>query len=107
MSSSSSSSGHGLSLQVTVYLAPENVPKFLEHFKPVFDNVVAEPECKFFELYQSIEEPGTLSWVEDWYVLSICSSSFPLLAFETRNEKLTRYRAATKEWILEVCHDSL
>lgn len=55
-----------ISLQVTVYIAPENVPKFFEHFKPVFDKVTAEKECTFFEVYQSQEDPGTLSWVENW-----------------------------------------
>lgn len=56
----------GISLQVTVYIAPENVKRFFEVCKPVFDKVTAEPECTFFEIYQSKEGPGTLSWVEDW-----------------------------------------
>jgi quinol monooxygenase YgiN len=34
--------------------------------KPVYEAVIAEPECRFFELYQSPEDPGTPSWVEDW-----------------------------------------
>ncbi|KAJ5091209.1 hypothetical protein NUU61_006079 [Penicillium alfredii] len=60
------SSTPGFSLQVTVYLNPDDVPKFLEHIKPAYDAVVAEPECQFFEVYQLQEEPGTLHWVEDW-----------------------------------------
>ncbi|KAI1363057.1 hypothetical protein F5Y08DRAFT_253805 [Xylaria arbuscula] len=56
----------GFSLHVTVYIAPENVDRFLAAFKPAFDKVVAEPECLFFELYQSPQEPGKLSWVENW-----------------------------------------
>jgi quinol monooxygenase YgiN len=56
----------GFSLHVTIYIDPANVPKFFEHFKPVYEAVSAEPECRFFELYQSPEDPGTLSWVEDW-----------------------------------------
>ncbi|KAI8633767.1 hypothetical protein F5Y19DRAFT_252303 [Xylariaceae sp. FL1651] len=56
----------GLSLHVTVYIAPENVNRFMAAFKPVFDKVVAEPECLFFEMYQSSQEPGKISWVEDW-----------------------------------------
>lgn len=58
----------GLSVQITVYIAPENLPKFWEAFKPVYDKVIAEPECTFFEVYQSPEDPGTLTWVENWYV---------------------------------------
>ncbi|KAI1639949.1 hypothetical protein F4809DRAFT_20993 [Biscogniauxia mediterranea] len=56
----------GMSLQVTVHIAPENVDKFLAAFKPVFDKVAAEPECMFFEVYRSPEEPGKISWVENW-----------------------------------------
>jgi hypothetical protein len=56
-----------VSLQVTVTIAPENVTKFFEHFKPVYDAVIAEPECIFFEVYQSPENPGELRWVENWY----------------------------------------
>ncbi|CRG89204.1 hypothetical protein PISL3812_06240 [Talaromyces islandicus] len=61
-----SSDFHGISLQVTITIAPENVPKFLEAFKPAYDKVTAEPECTFFELYQSPESPGVISWVENW-----------------------------------------
>ncbi|KAI1133395.1 hypothetical protein F5Y10DRAFT_87410 [Nemania abortiva] len=56
----------GWSLHVTVYIAPENVDRFMAAFKPVFDKVVAEPECLFFEMYQSPQEPGKISWVENW-----------------------------------------
>ncbi|KAI1177136.1 hypothetical protein F4777DRAFT_216338 [Nemania sp. FL0916] len=56
----------GWSLHVTVYIAPENVDRFLAAFKPVFNKVVAEPECLFFEMYQSPQEPGKISWVENW-----------------------------------------
>ncbi|KAI1467860.1 uncharacterized protein F4812DRAFT_459144 [Daldinia caldariorum] len=59
-------SSKGFSLHVTVHIAPENVEKFLASFKPVFDVVTAEPECLFFEVYKSAEEPGKLSWVENW-----------------------------------------
>ncbi|KAI0842656.1 hypothetical protein F5Y06DRAFT_132281 [Hypoxylon sp. FL0890] len=56
----------GISLHVTVHLAPENVERFLVAFKAIFDVVVAEPECLFFEVYKSVEEPGKISWVENW-----------------------------------------
>ncbi|CAM1501504.1 Fc.00g034880.m01.CDS01 [Cosmosporella sp. VM-42] len=59
-------SSAGISLHVTIHINPDNVPKFLEYFKPAYDAVVAEPECTFFEVYQSPEDPGTLHWVEDW-----------------------------------------
>ncbi|KAF9893978.1 hypothetical protein FE257_008949 [Aspergillus nanangensis] len=55
-----------ISLQITVCIAEENIPKFFEYFKPVYDKVIAEPACTFFELYQSQENPGEISWVENW-----------------------------------------
>ncbi|KAL1986003.1 hypothetical protein VTN96DRAFT_7138 [Rasamsonia emersonii] len=61
-----SSSFNGVSLHVSITIAPENVPKFFEAFKPVYDKVIAEPECTFFEVHQSPDEPGVLSWVENW-----------------------------------------
>ncbi|KAI8959872.1 hypothetical protein F5Y11DRAFT_287692 [Daldinia sp. FL1419] len=56
----------GISLHVTIHIAPENVEKFLVAFKAIFDVVSAEPECLFFEVYKSVEEPGKLSWIENW-----------------------------------------
>ncbi|OTB09237.1 hypothetical protein M426DRAFT_7250 [Hypoxylon sp. CI-4A] len=56
----------GISLHVTVHIAPENVDKFLAAFKAIFDVVSAEPECLFFQVYKSPSEPGKLSWVENW-----------------------------------------
>ncbi|KAL2216336.1 hypothetical protein M432DRAFT_623847 [Thermoascus aurantiacus ATCC 26904] len=59
----------GISLQVTVFIAPKDVPRFWEAFRPVYDRVIAEPECTFFEVYhRSAEEEGvvSLSWVENW-----------------------------------------
>ena len=39
-----SSSQEGFTLHVTITIAPENVPKFLEAFTPAYKAVVAEPE---------------------------------------------------------------
>lgn len=60
------SSQEGLSLHVSVTIAPENVGKFLDAFTPAFQNVIAEPECTFFAVYQNQDNPGELSWVEHW-----------------------------------------
>ena len=57
---------HGVSLHVTIKIAPENLPIFFEAFEPIFEKVVAEPECVSFMVYQSPDDPGTLTWVEDW-----------------------------------------
>ncbi|KAL2826948.1 hypothetical protein BJY01DRAFT_262150 [Aspergillus pseudoustus] len=57
---------HGTSIQMTAYLNPKDLPQFWELFGPVFQKVTAEPHCTFFEVYQSPEDPGTISWVENW-----------------------------------------
>ncbi|KAI1827995.1 hypothetical protein F4861DRAFT_237168 [Xylaria intraflava] len=57
---------HGMSLQVTVVIAPENVDEFFAAFKPVFEKVIAEPECLFFEVYVDPCDPGKITWIEDW-----------------------------------------
>ena len=54
------------SLQVTVYFKPEDVPKFFEHFKSIFEKVTAEPDCVYFEIFQDPEDPGKISWIENW-----------------------------------------
>ncbi|KAL5337369.1 hypothetical protein BJX70DRAFT_245006 [Aspergillus crustosus] len=55
-----------LSLHVNISIAPENLPRFFEALKPAFEKVTAEPECTFFEIYQDPQNPGELSWVENW-----------------------------------------
>ncbi|EED12005.1 hypothetical protein TSTA_000770 [Talaromyces stipitatus ATCC 10500] len=59
-------SSESISLQVTVWISPGNVPKFFEALRPVYEKVIAEPECTFFEYYEDPEEPGRISWVENW-----------------------------------------
>ncbi|KAH6673858.1 hypothetical protein B0J14DRAFT_541611 [Halenospora varia] len=56
----------GLSLHVTITIAPENEEKFLAAFRTVWELVAAEPECIFFEIYKSATELGVFSWVEGW-----------------------------------------
>ncbi|KAI0017688.1 hypothetical protein F4780DRAFT_575300 [Xylariomycetidae sp. FL0641] len=56
----------GFSLHVSVYVKPESVEKFMAAAKSIFDLVSSEPECLFFEVYISAQEPGKISWVENW-----------------------------------------
>jgi quinol monooxygenase YgiN len=58
--------GPSFSLHVKITVAPENAQKFLDALKPAYDAVTAEPECIFFEVYQSEEEPGVFKFVENW-----------------------------------------
>jgi hypothetical protein len=76
-----------LSLHVTVTVAPENVEKFLEIMRPAYDMVITEPECTFFEVFVSDEEPGVLRWVEgwtkDWQWIQEVVLSFPFSQMNT------------------------
>jgi hypothetical protein len=57
---------YGMSMSVTVTVAPENVEKFLALFKPAYEAVSAEPECTAFEVHYDPQNPGVFHWVEGW-----------------------------------------
>ena len=57
---------HGISLQVSITVAPENIDKFLAALKPCYDAVTAEPECTFFEVFHDMDTPGRFRFVENW-----------------------------------------
>lgn len=59
----------GFSLHVTAHVEPANVDKYLKYFKLAYEAVIAEPECTFFEVYQSSKNPGELHLVENRGVL--------------------------------------
>jgi len=65
----------GLSVHISLFIAPENVPKFFEAFKPVFEKTVAEPECLFIEAYQASDDPGHIRLVENWHVSSSATTA--------------------------------
>lgn len=58
--------GPTMSLHVTYYIEPSKVDDFLAALKPAYDGVIAEPECIFFEVYQSPDNPGVFKFVENW-----------------------------------------
>src|SRR5688500_2050766 len=58
--------GPSFSFHVKYQVAPENVENFLAALKPVYDLVTVEPNCIFFEVYRSAEEPGLFRFVENW-----------------------------------------
>jgi hypothetical protein len=57
--------GKGITILVTISVAPENVPVFLEALHECVNNCVKEPECERFEVFQSSTE-GTFYLVETW-----------------------------------------
>lgn len=90
-------SSEGISLQVTIWLSPENVPKFFEALLPVYEKVIAEPECTFFEYYEDPAEPGKISWVENWWAVNLnLSTSVVEVAHRSK------FRSKSAEWLLQV-----
>ena len=59
-----SSTEEGFTLHVTVTIAPENVPQFLEAFTPAYKAVVAEPEVSNFLKFmsQSFSKTKAQTW---------------------------------------------
>lgn len=53
-------------LSVKVFIAPEKQAEFWQHYKPVFDKVVAEPECRYFVAGTHAMDPTCLCWSEGW-----------------------------------------
>ncbi|KAE8375361.1 hypothetical protein BDV26DRAFT_295102 [Aspergillus bertholletiae] len=80
-----------LSLQVTIHLNHEDLPKFWAAFQPAYEAVIAEPECTFFEVYEDPNAPGTLSWVENW-----SASPEWLLGVQAKKPYYHDYLAATE-----------
>ncbi|CAG8949538.1 hypothetical protein HYFRA_00007770 [Hymenoscyphus fraxineus] len=86
----------GLSLEVTVTIAPENVPKFFESFKPAYEAVIAEPECTFFEVFIDPDQPGVIHWVEGWK-----KDKMWLLGVQMQKDYYKPYLAATEPMFLK------
>jgi len=57
---------YGFSLHVTVHVSPKDSEAFLAALKPVYDLVAAEPECTYFEVFHSKDEPGVFHWIENY-----------------------------------------
>lgn len=53
-------------LQVKVAIDPKDRDTFVKHFKIAYDIVIAEPECAYFFVGESIQEPGVFHWTEGW-----------------------------------------
>ncbi|RDW83539.1 putative quinol monooxygenase [Aspergillus mulundensis] len=66
MASSTTMNPPGISVHITVHIRAEEIPAFLHAFRSTFDAVANEPECTLFQVYQSPQNPGEISWVEHW-----------------------------------------
>jgi quinol monooxygenase YgiN len=63
---SSPDSDRGFSLHVTITVDPSNIDAFLAAFRPCYEAVTAEPDCTYFEVFHSLDEPGVFRFVENW-----------------------------------------
>jgi len=61
-----SNENYGFSLHVTVHVSPKDSEAFLAALKPVYELVAAEPECTYFEVFHSKDEPGVFHWIENY-----------------------------------------
>ncbi|PYH88631.1 hypothetical protein BO71DRAFT_435573 [Aspergillus ellipticus CBS 707.79] len=43
----------GFTIQVSIFIGPETLEKFLFAFKPIHEKTIAKPQCVFFEAYQA------------------------------------------------------
>lgn len=64
--SSPHSRSPGFSLHVTITIDPSNISAFLAAFRPCYEAVVAEPDCTYFEVFHSLDDPGVFRFVENW-----------------------------------------
>lgn len=60
------SSSELLMVHVRIQVDPSNETEFFKHLKRCYENVSAEPECTFFEITKSQDEPGVYRLVEGW-----------------------------------------
>lgn len=56
----------GFSLHITVTVQPSDVPTFFEHFAPIYEASIQEPECLYLEVFQDPDDKGKISWIENW-----------------------------------------
>jgi quinol monooxygenase YgiN len=56
----------GFHIQVSLFIAPENLEKFFEAFRPIYDKTIAEPECISLDVFQSPDDPGHILLSETW-----------------------------------------
>lgn len=56
----------GACAQITVFIDPEKVDEFFKMFDAMLPKLKARPELLFFAVFTSPEEPGKITWIEQW-----------------------------------------
>ncbi|OJJ72285.1 hypothetical protein ASPBRDRAFT_109870, partial [Aspergillus brasiliensis CBS 101740] len=71
-----------------LHLDPEDLPKFWAAFELTYKAVTAEPEITFFELYQTPDSPGAISWVDNYCIYRDYFTATETLFITPREAKL-------------------
>lgn len=92
----SSSLSSGIVLSVKVWIPVEKQDEFFKLMRPVYDAVLAEPECRFFVITQNPQEPEAISWVEGW-----SKGAEWLLDVQLKRPYYQPYLSTTESWFLK------
>lgn len=101
----------GVLLHITIFVETERAAEFFEHFKPVYDAVIAEPECTLFEVsIDSNTEPGItrIRFLEGWaasenWLMTVGCYSELLLAAPSYSHRLRRIGANCQGILSTLC----
>jgi hypothetical protein len=52
--------------QVRVTVDRKDRDTFVKHFKMAYDIVLAEPECAYLFVGETVQEPGVFHWTAGW-----------------------------------------
>ncbi|KIV89211.1 hypothetical protein PV10_08798 [Exophiala mesophila] len=93
---SSSLTSSGIVLSVKVWIPVEKHEDFFHLMRPVYDAVVAEPECRFFVITKNPQEPEAISWFEGW-----SKDTDWLMNVQLQKEYYQPYLATTESWFVK------
>ena len=55
-----------MTLFVTITVHPKDHDEFLKALRPCWQGCIQEPECIYFDVFHSSDNPGTFRFVEVW-----------------------------------------
>lgn len=104
-----SSDFHGISIQVDIYIKPNEFEEYLRVFKPFYDKITQENELTYFEVFQEgmdqqegDGDPGHIRFIEcfskdrDWFL-----NEFRKRDYIQEYEKATKhFWIAPRSWLI-------
>jgi quinol monooxygenase YgiN len=55
-----------ITLHITIPLPPSSLNTYYTALKPVYDNLIQEPKCVYFNIFELVGQPGVVRLVEIW-----------------------------------------